>query len=127
MGHGLYLSSTPSAIDFHHIRQQYGTERKIEDIYQYREMLQDRFCLYSNLEMNERMSSKAREIYGIDFDVSENSTSTNVVVDKLENVDKVYQRLLDDGYLVHKSIEIDYTPIKMFKYIVHAIYFYIKK
>ena len=61
MGHGLYLSSTPSAIDFHHIRQQYGTERKIEDIYQYREMLQDRFCLYSNLEMDERMSSKARE------------------------------------------------------------------
>lgn len=60
-GHGLYLSSTPSAIDFHHIRQQYGTGRKIEDIYQYREMLQDRFCLYSNLEMDERMSSKARE------------------------------------------------------------------
>ena len=60
-GHGLYLSSTPSAIDFHHIRQKYGTEKRIEDIYQYREMLQDRFYLYSNLEMDERMSSKARE------------------------------------------------------------------
>lgn len=60
-GHGLYLSSTPSAIDFHRIRQKYGTERKIEDIYQYREMLQDRFYLYSNLETDERMSSKARE------------------------------------------------------------------
>ena len=60
-GHGLYLSSTPSTIDFHHIRQKYGTEKKIDDIYQYREMLQDRFYLYSNLEMDERMSSKARE------------------------------------------------------------------
>ena len=38
-GHGVYLSSTPSAIDFRHIRQEYGTERKIEGIYQYRDCL----------------------------------------------------------------------------------------
>lgn len=60
-GNGLYLSSTPSAIDFHHIRQAYGTAEKTGDIYQYRKMLQDRFSLYSRLEMDERMSNKARE------------------------------------------------------------------
>ncbi|MBO5033765.1 MAG: hypothetical protein J6D08_18160 [Lachnospiraceae bacterium] len=55
-GHGLYLSSTPSAIDFRLIRQEYGTEKKIEDIYQYREMLQDRFYLYSRLEKDNVIS-----------------------------------------------------------------------
>lgn len=60
-GHGVYLSSTPSAIDFRHIRQEYGTERKIEGIYQYREMLQDRFRLYSRMETDELISDKVRE------------------------------------------------------------------
>lgn len=60
-GQGLYLGSIPSAIDFRHIRQEYGTERKIEDIYQYREMLQDRFRLYTRLEKDELLSGKARE------------------------------------------------------------------
>lgn len=60
-GHGLYLSSTPSAIDFRHIRQEYGTEREIEDIYQYREMLQDRFNLYSRLEKDNVISGALRE------------------------------------------------------------------
>ncbi len=60
-GHGLYLNSTPSAIDFRHIRQKYGTERKIEDIYQYREMLQDRFYLYTSLEKDQMISDALRE------------------------------------------------------------------
>lgn len=60
-GQGLYLSSTPSAIDFRHIRQEYGAEKKIEDIYQYREMLQDRFRLYSRMEKDELISDKVRE------------------------------------------------------------------
>jgi len=60
-GQGVYLSSTPSAIDFRHIRQEYGAERKIEDIYQYREMLQDRFRLYSRMEKDELISDKVRE------------------------------------------------------------------
>lgn len=80
----------------------------------------DNIC-YIDYDKLKEISSKAKEIYGTDFDVSDNSTSTNVVVDKLENVDKVYQRLLNDGYLVHKSIEIDYTPIKMFKYISYIL------
>lgn len=60
-GHGLYLGNTPSAIDFRHIRQEYGSERKTEDIYQYREMLQDRFRLYSRMEKDELISDKVRE------------------------------------------------------------------
>ena len=36
-------------------------ERKIEDIYQYRERLQDRFRLYSRMEKDERLSDEARE------------------------------------------------------------------
>ena len=60
-GQGLYLGSTPSTIDFRHIRQEYGTKRVIEDIYQYREMLQDRFRLYSRMEKDELLSDEARE------------------------------------------------------------------
>lgn len=60
-GQGLYLSSTPSTIDFHHIRQEYGTQRIIEDIDQYREMLVERFRLYSRLEKDELLSDKAKE------------------------------------------------------------------
>lgn len=60
-GQGVYLSSTPSTIDFRHIRQEYGTQRQIEDIYQYREMLQDRFRLYSRMEKDELVSDKVRE------------------------------------------------------------------
>ncbi len=60
-GHGLYYGSTPSAIDFRHIRQEYGTERKIEDIHQYREMLQDRFRLYSRMEKDGLISDRLRE------------------------------------------------------------------
>ena len=60
-GQGLYLGNTPSAIDFRHIRQEYGAERKIEDIYQYREMLQDRFRLYSRMEKDELISDRVRE------------------------------------------------------------------
>ena len=60
-GRGVYLSSTPSAIDFRHIRQEYGTQRKIENIYQYREMLTERFRLYGRLEKDELISEKARE------------------------------------------------------------------
>ena len=60
-GQGLYLGSTPSTIDFRHIRQEYGTKRTIEDIYQYREMLQDRFRLYTRMEKDELISDKVRE------------------------------------------------------------------
>lgn len=60
-GHGVYLGSTPSAIDFRHIRQEYGTKSGIEDIYQYREMLKDRFRLYDRLGSDELLSGKARE------------------------------------------------------------------
>lgn len=60
-GQGLYLGSTPSTIDFRHIRQEYGTKRTIEDICQYREMLQDRFRLYTRMEKDELLSDEARE------------------------------------------------------------------
>ncbi len=58
---GLYLSSTPSAIDFRHIRQEYGTPKKIEDIHQYREMLTERFRLYGRMIKDELISEKVRE------------------------------------------------------------------
>ena len=60
-GQGLYLGSTPSTIDFRHIRQEYGTKRVIEDVYQYREMLQDRFRLYTRMEKDELLSDEVRE------------------------------------------------------------------
>lgn len=61
-GQGLYLGSTPSTIDFRHIRQEYGTKRTIEDICHYREMLQDRFRLYTRMEKDELLSDEAREV-----------------------------------------------------------------
>lgn len=60
-GHGVYLGSTPSAIDFRHIRQEYGTEKTAENIHEYREMLQDRFRMYSNLSEDKVLSEKVRE------------------------------------------------------------------
>lgn len=60
-GHGVYLGSTPSAIDFRHIRQEYGNEKTIEDIHEYREMLQDRFRMYSNISEDKGLSEKVRE------------------------------------------------------------------
>ncbi len=60
-GQGVYLSSTPSDIDFHHIRQEYGTPKKIEDIHQYREMLTERFRLYGRMIKDELISEKVRE------------------------------------------------------------------
>lgn len=59
--HGVYLGNTPSDIDFRHIRQEYGTEKTVEDIYDYREMLQDRFCRYSNISEDKRLSETVRE------------------------------------------------------------------
>ncbi len=60
-GHGVYLGNKPSGIDFRHIRQEYGTPEKIENIQQYREMLRDRFRLYSNLSEDMAVSSSVRE------------------------------------------------------------------
>lgn len=60
-GHGVYLGSTPSAIDFRHIRQEYGNEKTIEDIHEYREMLQERFRMYSNISEDMGLSEKVRE------------------------------------------------------------------
>lgn len=43
-GQVLYLGSTPSTIDFRHIRQEYGTKRTTEDIYHFRVSLDFLVC-----------------------------------------------------------------------------------
>ncbi len=71
-GRGLYLGSTPSQIDFRHLRQEYGTEKKIETIEQYHEMLKERFRMYEKLKEDELLSGGARKmmksIQSIEFD-----------------------------------------------------------
>lgn len=52
-GHGLYLSSTPSSIDFRYIRQEYGTPNKIESVTDYRDMLESKFKVYHKLTKDE--------------------------------------------------------------------------
>ncbi len=71
-GEGLYLGNVPSEVDFRHLRQEYGTERKIETIEQYHEMLKERFRMYEKLKEDELLSGGARKmmksIMSIEFD-----------------------------------------------------------
>jgi hypothetical protein len=51
--HGVYLSSTPSAIDFRKIRQEYGTPEKIETVHDYRSHLRKQFYMFETLSQDE--------------------------------------------------------------------------
>lgn len=60
-GHGVYLGSTPSAIDFRYLRQEYGDTQKVESLADYRDMLEDRFKLYYKLAKDELASDRVKE------------------------------------------------------------------
>lgn len=48
-GHGVYLSSALSAIDFRALRQEYGEHKDIDSLTEYRDMLESKFRLYHGL------------------------------------------------------------------------------
>ncbi len=60
-GQGRYFGSTPSLIDFRQLRQEYGDEKKIESISDYREMLEERFLFYAKLAGDKLLSESVRE------------------------------------------------------------------
>lgn len=55
-GHGVYLSATPSTIDFRHIRQEYGTPERIRSLADYRDFLQMRFKHYQKMMKDDLLS-----------------------------------------------------------------------
>lgn len=59
-GHGVYFSSTPSAINFKRIREEYGTKKEIETIGEYRSSLAERFDLYHHLANTGDVSREVR-------------------------------------------------------------------
>ena len=60
-GHGLYLGNTPSTINFALLRREYGVEKKIETIEEYRAFIADKFDTYHSLAKNETLSDSVRE------------------------------------------------------------------
>ena len=52
-GHGVYLPSALSAINFRTLRQEYGEPERIENLADYRDMLRTRFNLYHGLSKDE--------------------------------------------------------------------------
>lgn len=55
-GHGIYLSATPSAIDFRYIRQEYGTPERIESLADYRNLLERKFKQYQKMRKDDMLS-----------------------------------------------------------------------
>ncbi len=60
-GSGSYMGNIPSAIDFRHIRQEYGTAKTVESIYEYRAMLEERFRFCSRLSKAGILSDSLKE------------------------------------------------------------------
>ncbi len=68
MGQGIYYGALPSEIDFRSIRLEYGREKGIDTINEYRESLEGRFKIYKKL-LNEDISESIKNsvtdaIYG---------------------------------------------------------------
>ncbi|HKM35371.1 MAG TPA: hypothetical protein VJY54_11590 [Lachnospiraceae bacterium] len=61
-GHGIYLSATPSTIDFRYIRQEYGTPERIEDLASYRNMLENKFKQYQKMSKDNLLSSDIKSV-----------------------------------------------------------------
>lgn len=60
-GHGVYLGCTPSFIDFKIIRQEYGVEKEIRSLEDYRHSLNEQFNTYYALAKNETLADSVRE------------------------------------------------------------------
>lgn len=55
-GHGIYLSATPSNIDFRYIRQEYGEPERIEGLSDYRNLLERKFKQYQKMIKDDLLS-----------------------------------------------------------------------
>lgn len=59
-GHGIYFSATPSAIDFRYIRQEYGTPEKVENLADYRNLLERKFKQYQKMAKDELLTDEIK-------------------------------------------------------------------
>lgn len=75
--------------------------------------------------MLKMIHDESSTIYNDEYQLVPNSRSTIVIVDKVENVNTVYQELINNGFSASVSLEIDYPIINMFKYISYVILFLI--
>jgi hypothetical protein len=60
-GHGVYLSQTPSTIDFMQIRKEYGTPKESHSLEGFREELLEQFLAYHKICHNSRLSEQVRD------------------------------------------------------------------
>lgn len=60
-GSGVYLGNTPSTINFSLLRKEYGIEKEINTVEEYRAMLSVRFETYYEVAKNEGISDSVRE------------------------------------------------------------------
>ncbi len=60
-GSGIYLGNTPSIINFSLLRKEYGIEKTIDTIDEYRAFLNEKFETYYGLAKNESISDSVRE------------------------------------------------------------------
>lgn len=83
--HGIYLAATPSEIDFRQIRQEYGTRKMIEDVYDYRSYLRSQFRMFHALSQDE-LATDAIKSAAVDAMYEEFGTGReDVFEDRLED------------------------------------------
>lgn len=74
----------------------------------------------------QNMKEESKSIYTEKFlennGVTENGTSSVVIVDKASNVDKVITELTKDDYLVSKALEFDFTIVNLIKIISYIAF-----
>ena len=56
--HGIYLGSTLSTTNFKAYKREYGTPEKIEDIYDYRAKLKQKFYFYQDMSKDDDVPKK---------------------------------------------------------------------
>ncbi len=59
-GHGIYLPSRPSLIDFRALRQEYGEPRKMETLTDYHEQAKEQFHLFYHISKDELATDEMR-------------------------------------------------------------------
>lgn len=83
-GHGIYLSSTPSTIDFRYIRQEYGTPERVEGLSGYRNRLERKFKQYQKLMKADLLSEVVKKAVGTSMYEEFGTKDAEVFMDKLE-------------------------------------------
>ena len=74
------------------------------------------------LNMKEESKSIYTEKFLENNGVTENGSSSVVIVDKASNVDKVISELTKDDYLVSKALEFDFTIVNLIKIISYIVF-----